>query len=433
MAASIPRFLRWPASVLALALVCAAPLAAQTRDGAPIDPRSRWAERLLTLPGGVVLRAQARLLDGRWQRRERDDHRAVDVLPAGAVLAERSLADALDELAERRRAARTAEAGERVPLVDWMLEVGLYTEALGELDRAFAEDPDCAEALALLARPDLPIGLPAHDLADDASLAALVDYGARSPVSLQERVLIALARAPLASQRSLLPRLEQGLLDAQPVRRLFCARALRRLFPGSELKALTRRAVLDTSEGVRQQSALALADSGEDSVIAPLALALDSESALVRTHAAEALERVGLVAAVEPLALRLATLGPGSGRGSGGGGGSRPRGTLFVGRQTSYVQGFDAEIATNASIANPIIGVAQEGVTLDARVFGVSGPSGYSYARETASLRRALARLTGAPVRDTNAAWKAWWREQGEAWLQERLGAPARLTTVAEG
>ena len=99
---------------------------------------------------------------------------------------------------------------------------------------------------------------------------------------------------------------------------------------------------------------------------------------------------------------------------------------MFVGRQVSFVQDFDAEIATNAAIAAPVIGVAQEGATLDVRVHGVSGGSGgpglaYSYATETKSLRRALAEITGAEVRDNNPAWREWWETRGQDWLAKNL------------
>jgi hypothetical protein len=396
---------------LLLPLVLMAPLAT-SQDRVP--PEARWKERLLTLQGGLVIRTEARLLDGAWERRDRKDRREVEALPDGVVISHRTLDHALDELRDRRRELRLAEGAERVPLADWMLETGLYTEALGELDKAFDEDPDCLAARELLSRDDLPLGLPAHKVDDIVSLAGLVDYGSRSPASLQEFVVIGLREVPLATQRELLPLLENGLSHESPVHRQFCARALRRLFPGVATNPLTVRAVVDRSPDVRREAALALADSGDEAVIEPLARALESSNSIVRTHAAEALGFAGFPAAVEPLSLRLASLAPG-----GSGGALAPRGTIFVGRQISYVQGFEAEVATNAVIADPLIGTVQEGAVLDAKVFGVSGPIGYEYGHETRSIRRALSGLTGQRVTDTNAAWKRWWKTDGAEWLAE--------------
>ncbi|RKY16675.1 MAG: hypothetical protein DRQ55_17485, partial [Planctomycetota bacterium] len=297
------------------------------RSRPKLAPEERWTERLLSLPGGVVLRTEARRVDGRWERRDKRDRRQVDPIPQGAVLGQRTLDSALDELRERRREQRLAAAGERVPLAAWMLQTGLYAEALAELDRAFDEDPDCAAARELLASEQLPLGLPRADLDSVAGLNVLLDYGSRSTASLQELVVLRLEHTPLSAQRELLPLLERGLVDNNPVRREFSARALRRLFPGLAVPALTRRSVLDQSSDVRREAALALGDAGDEAVIDPLCRALESRNSIVRTHAAEALGLAGFAAAVEPLSLRLATLAPG-----GGGGSLAPRGTIFVGR-----------------------------------------------------------------------------------------------------
>lgn len=379
-----------------------------TLAGPAVAPASA-DESLLTLTSGLVLRGEARAVEGGWELVQATGTRH---LPAGAVVAVAE-ADAVErDWHDRRRALRRAPAAERVPLAAWALEVGLYGQALEELDRILDEAPDEPGALALLTRPDLPVRVPALEPPGAAGVPALLDYAARCPASLQELVVARLAELPLVEQRGLPERLADELVHAESNRRRFAALALRRLYPGLSLRALTRATLVDPAEPVRVQAALALGDSGDEAVVDPLARLLESDSATLRTRAAAALGLTGQLAAVEPLALRLAAARP-----SAGGSPLAPRGTIFVGRQISFVQGFEAEIASNAAIGDPLIGVVQEGATLDAKVFGSSGGGGVSFATESRALRHALARLTGAEVADTNAAWKAWWRDAGRDWV----------------
>jgi hypothetical protein len=432
-AASVVALLCCPgSSVLAQQADTGQPTTTAEEDQGGVKPIRK---RLLTLRGGMVVRGSTRQDDGRWSWKKGGDWLP---LPLGAVVSARAENEALGELSDRRRPLRKATAAERVPLVSWMLTTGLYSEALGELDRLLAESPDEPGVLALLDRRDLPVRAPSWNAADESSLEALLDYAARSPASLQELVVRQLAALPLAERRDLQPLLAARLGRSQALGRRFCALALRRLFPGFSVEELTRRAVLDPVEEVRVQAALALRDTGEESVIDPLARALGSASSTVRTHAAQSLGLSGFAAAVEPLALRLTTLKPG-----GGGGQLAPRGTIFVGRQIAYVQGFEAEVASGAVIVDPLIGTLQEGATLDVKVYGSSG-GGYTYTHETKQLRGSLAKLTGADVRDTNGAWKQWWASNGEAWMRDHReagesalrdgqepGGPARARTGA--
>ena len=414
--------LRCSSLVAVLALVVAMTPAAAAPQVAS-DDHQPIAQRLLTLHGGLVVRGTTRADDGRWSWKR--DGSWVD-LPLGAVVSVRDEDDARVELSQRRSKLRKAAPAQRVPLVEWMLKTGFYTEGMAELDRMLAEDPDDPATLGLLDRDNLPVRVPS--LGGDASgtgggeVADLLDYAARSPASLQELVVRELSHLSLSERRSLQPRLAAGLVSPESLRRRFSALALRRLFPGFSVDELTRRAVLDPAEEVRIQAALALRDTGEESVVDPLARALASASSTVRTHAAQSLGLSGFAAAVEPLALRLSSLKPG-----GAGGQVAPRGTIFVGRQIAYVQGFSAEIATNSAIGDPLIGTLQEGVTLDAKVFGASGGGGYTYSHETKQLRHSLAKLTGVNVRDTNSAWKQWWKTSGEGWVREHM------VTIADG
>ena len=49
------------------------------------------------------------------------------------------------------------------------------------------------------------------------------------------------------------------------------------------------------------------------------------------------------------------------------------------------------------------------------------------------AVRGALARITGLDVRDSNAAWLGWWRDDGERWLAEHGGSAGVVVPVVEG
>lgn len=375
-------------------------------------------DRLLKLRGGAVLRGSSRKLDGQWEVQRST---GWTTLPAGMVESARLEHRVVREMKERAAAARREGPDEQVELARWEFGEGLYQEGLDVLNRVLETDPDHVGALLLLAQPGLPFALPRAS--EDAAITRrdLLDYGRQAPRALQELVIRRLSRDedPAVLKAELARRLASGMARE----RAFSALAGRRLFPeGIALKELLRRSVLDPYEEVRTSAALALRDTGEEGLALPLVRALESTSSVTRTHAARSLGVMGFAAAVEPLAVRLATL-----RTSSGGDGWRaPAGNVFVGRQVSFVQDFDTEIATSAVIAKPVIGVAQEGATLDVRVHGVSGGSGgagltYSYSTETKALRRALERITNADVRDSNSAWREWWETYGRDWVAKNL------------
>ena len=185
------------------------------------------------------------------------------------------------------------------------------------------------------------------------------------------------------------------------------ALALRRLSAAEpanqdELSELLRRSIRDVSVDVRHGCALALRDQRQEGLTLPIIDALGSSSCAIRTNAAEALGLMAYPASVPALMERLSTL-PATG---GSGNFTAPRSSIFVGTQIAFVQGFHAEVAQNAAIADPEIGVLQEGVGLDVAVMGISGPS---YVTESAALRNSLQKLTGANPGNSVAAWKGWW------------------------
>ncbi len=429
-----------PAAARRLATPAAAPAVVATApdaDDAPVfgeDPLDAEVRvRMLTVSGGAVLRVSSRWADDHW---EIETPGGWTALPAGSVSGARLEHRVVRERRERLAAIpRDAGPDAWLDLARWSLDVGLHEEALADLDRVLDRAPDHTEALRLLATPDLPIRLPVTGGDDAFGRAALVEYGGRAPRALQELVVRELGRT--RDREGLRADLAARLRSPRSGERAFAALACRRLFPeGVNLEELLRRTLVDPYEEVRTSAALALRDTGEEGLTVPLVRALESGSSVLRTHAARGLGTMGFAAAVEPLALRLATL-----RAAGGGDGWRaPRSHIFVGRQVAFVQDFEPEVATSAVIANPNIGVAMEGATLDVGVQGIGGHGGgasnalvYSYTTETKALRHALATITGAEVRDTNTAWKEWWESHGRDWVARHHPVSAGGTTAGEG
>jgi hypothetical protein len=214
--------------------------------------------------------------------------------------------------------------------------------------------------------------------------------------------------------------LEQLLDSKSSGERAFAALALRRLLPPrecnqAEVETLMRRSVIDIAPDVRQQASLALRDNGEPAVILPVVACLASRNREVRINAAESLGQMGYPQAVFPLVERLLAAPARDG------GEWRPRANVFVGNQISYVAGFDVEVAQNAAIGKPLVGVIQEGASLDATVMGVSGGAGGGLS-EAQTLVTALRRLTGEDAGNTKGAWKAWWEKNREKWFAAASG-----------
>ncbi|NOT30885.1 MAG: hypothetical protein HOP15_10605 [Planctomycetes bacterium] len=141
----------------------------------------------------------------------------------------------------------------------------------------------------------------------------------------------------------------------------------------------------------------------------------------MRANAIEALGAMSYREAVEPLYNHLVALQ------AGGSGNYAPHVHIYNGRQRSYVQDFDVEVASGAAVADPIINILIEGSVLDVAVIGSTE---YVVANERAAVRRALAKLTGANPGETTVAWQRWWKEHGAEW-QAGASPPKTPTTPA--
>jgi hypothetical protein len=84
--------------------------------------------------------------------------------------------------------------------------------------------------------------------------------------------------------------------------------------------------------------------------------------------------------------------------------------------QISYIQDFDVEVAQTSFIADPIIGVLQEGVVNAVKVLATE----QSFTFEKLVYNKALAALAGEDLGSDVRAWRKFWEENKERLLDER-------------
>jgi hypothetical protein len=192
--------------------------------------------------------------------------------------------------------------------------------------------------------------------------------------------------------------------------RVLAASELGRLGNRRALGALVKRAVLDPSQAVREASVDAAKAIGDANLAAPFVRALDSGSPDVRKNAVAAIERVGDVRGVKYLIWKLEAHG-----------GTGQRVFSFFGNQLTYIQDFDVEVAQTAFIADPIVGVLQEGIVLDVQINALDREMVWA---ERELIHGAIGRMTGATgVKNVPGGWIAWWKEKGEDWEKNAIAS----------
>ncbi|MHC4930642.1 MAG: HEAT repeat domain-containing protein [Planctomycetota bacterium] len=184
----------------------------------------------------------------------------------------------------------------------------------------------------------------------------------------------------------------------RPDVRLRAVRGLGKLNSPEALPALYKRAIFDKEEGIRMAAVEAIKQTEAEGKIGPFVRALHSPFDPVRVHAVKALGALGDADAVGPLVARYQVVG-GSGQ------------SVYISQvnQVSYVQDFDVEVAQTAFIADPVIGVLQDGVVLNFRALATSG---YIDVYEKPAMAEALSMLTGKDLGENPKAWAEWWRNK---------------------
>jgi hypothetical protein len=196
--------------------------------------------------------------------------------------------------------------------------------------------------------------------------------------------------------------------------RLYVAEELGRLANPLAVPALLKRAIDDPEPDVRAAVVDALREIGEPSTVHPLGRALESRYEQVRVRAAQALGRlgdeVGAAYVIKRWELRS---------------GDFPRAYFAQLRQISYIQDFDVEVAQTSFIADPVVGVLQEGVVQDVKIHAtvhtMTTVERVAYDEALQSLSRG--EQHGGDVR----AWSRWWNENERRLLEERAQRYERI------
>ena len=196
-------------------------------------------------------------------------------------------------------------------------------------------------------------------------------------------------------------------LRAEPASlRIYAAQELGRLADPLGAPPLLKRAIYDDVKEVRTAVVLALKEIGSPSTVHPLGRALESRLRDVRVRAAEALGLLGDELAY-PYVIKKWE----------GRSGDFTRVYFSTVRQISYIQDFDVEVAQTSFIADPIVGVLQEGVVQSIKIHSTVQSF---LIHERPAFNGALAQLAGTDLGKKLGAWKQFWHENKERLLDER-------------
>lgn len=187
--------------------------------------------------------------------------------------------------------------------------------------------------------------------------------------------------------------LRRALFSRHVETRLLAVSTLGDIADRVSLPWLIRTSMYDASEEVRNGAFRAIRNFRDEDVFYPYARALFSATPGARVQAARALAQLDDLRGVDVILRRISI-----------GIGASPRANIFVGKQQSYIQDFDVEIAQAAAIGDPIVQSVRDGVILDYKVLGGSGEA---WVVERRAYAEALARLTG---RDFGEDFKAYAR-----------------------
>jgi HEAT repeats len=331
------------------------------------------------------------------------------VVPANEITSSVTANDLRDELRRLAKGNESHDAARQHQFARFAAQRGLYAEAIDHLDAALRAS--IADGLELdVAREllDLPIGGDYRNAPlTPNSLGVLLAVSATASSPAPAHLAMARIESKLAALGKPVPgplvaALGESLNDRDPRVRLAALRAIRSATPPDLAPRVGDLLVADTDAAVRAEAIRTASAYGQHPAILVQVLQQLDRGTKARAAALDTLEALADPHAVAALVRTLA--GDGSGfRGF--------TARMSVTNQVAYVSDFDVQVANNATIADPIVNVAQEGATLDVTVYGVS-ERGISRS-ERERIGRLLDRLTGMNYGANATAWKSWLRSRG--------------------
>jgi len=187
--------------------------------------------------------------------------------------------------------------------------------------------------------------------------------------------------------------------------RIFAAKELGRIADRRSLPPLIHRSVIDPSSTVREVALDAAMQFGDPNLLSPYVKALNSKYQPVRIHAATAVGGLGDVRGIQYLVYRMQAHG-----------GGVSRSHIYLANQLSFIQDFDVEVAQTAFIADPMVGILQEGQVLDVRVIATERRADII---ERRVIRNSLKKLSGVDQGDDPEQWAKWWAKNRERLLAQ--------------
>ncbi len=161
-----------------------------------------------------------------------------------------------------------------------------------------------------------------------------------------------------------------------------------------------RTTVIDKDPGVRREAVRIIKQNNlVTGAVDYLARGLMYENPEVRIRTAEAFAELGDLAAVK----HMVVAGPSAGRALATADQAVRAHVAFL-TQTSYIRDFDVEVASASFIADPRIGVLQEGAVLDVTVVGVE----QYRVRITRAFQKSIKDLTGRDPGPDARKWPTW-------------------------
>ena len=189
------------------------------------------------------------------------------------------------------------------------------------------------------------------------------------------------------------------LAGANEAWRQRAADELARLGDHRALPSLVEAAITDRGAVVRSAAVEALKAIKAPGTTMAVARALGRAANLHRVHAIEALGALGDPAGAAFVLHRWHATS-----------GDFPRVHITQVNQISYIQDFDVEVAATSFIADPIVGVLQDGFALDVKILGAE--HGFTTLERVAA-RHMLTHIAGKDLGPRLEDWRRWWRTEG--------------------